>query len=269
MKRPADCKNMRLHTRSASSWRTRSEQPRCASLTPVVAVNEPALRYIVGTLIHHYFREVEELEEQHQKSPQTVEACSKKYEELMRERVATVLKTRDERVVAYVRREGADGLRSLRLAGALEPVWLSLDGGDAASSSQLAANLGASRASRQSSLFDRVLSHVRTHKKLLERVSPHDLDLDGLQHVISRSQALELRQGKPLVLDPDPALLPPDQMREAMEDLLACVLGGYGMPSNNRSAERRQNDGFRIAFQMLLACVAAVGTLLPTNAPKS
>ena len=254
--------------RCTSSWRARSEQPRNATLTPVVAVNEPALRYIVGTLIHHYFREVEELEEQHQKTPQTVEACSKKYEELMRERCATVLKTRDERLIAYVRREGADGLRAVQLAGALDPAWLSLENGNTASS-QLAANLDASRGSRQDALFDRVLGHVRTHKKLLERLPPHDLGLDGLGHVISRSEAHELRQGKPLVLDPDPALLPPDQMREAMEDLLACVLGGYGMPSNNRSAERRQNDGFRIAFQMLLACVAAVGTLLPTNAPKS
>ena len=198
----------------------------------LVAINEPALHFIVGTLIHHFFREKEELEERRENTPQRLQECSLKYEELMRAYCRDILTTRDARIAQFAHREGADGLRALQLAGALSPPWLGLHDTRGAAL-ELEGNLAASRPMRQAELFDRVLTHVKTHKTLLARVPPDAFALGGLAHVIPAAEAVALRQGKALVLDPSPALLPPEQMLEAMHDLLACVKGGYGMPSQN------------------------------------
>ena len=217
---------VRISTRN--SWRSRRDTKSGATVQSIAAINEVALRFIFSTLIHHFFREKEELEERCKNTSQCLEECSSKYEELMRAYCRDVLVSRDHRVAEYVRCNGSDGLRALQLARI--PGFPLLEMQEAVlGAAELDEQLEATRPARQAALFHRVLSYVQTNKTLLERVEPNDFALDGLAHVITYADAVALRQGKVLVLDPSPALLPFEQMKEAMQDFLAFVKGGYGM----------------------------------------
>ena len=105
---------VRISTRN--SWRSRRDTKSGATVQSIAAINEVALRFIFSTLIHHFFREKEELEERCENTSQCLEECSSKYEELMRAYCRDVLVSRDHRVAEYVRCSGSGGLRALQLA---------------------------------------------------------------------------------------------------------------------------------------------------------
>lgn len=151
---------------------------------------------------------------------------SKAFNDAMMERCMAAMLERDRRLMQLADKGGASALRAFRALGALEPAWLSWEGGrEKAAINELGHSLEISRPMREYALRSRVVRVETAESYSTTRLRLRDLALPAVEHVLSASDVAKLRCGTTLVLDPSPALLPPEALAAAHADLMRLVRG--------------------------------------------
>ena len=155
--------------------------------------------------------------------------CSRAFQDEYSKLCWSALVERDRALLRCSRT--ADQLHALRLLGLLSPPWLRWrQGEERRVQREFEAALEESRVNREYELRSRLVRVETSNSYGNSRFAPRALQLPGaVDHVLAAADVARLRAGEALVLDPDPALLPPDAMRSAMDDLLRLARSRSGV----------------------------------------
>ena len=156
--------------------------------------------------------------------------ASKAFQEQFQQLCMQAILERDRRAVKLADERGTPALEALRTLGALDPPWRRWKPKEEKQVvQQLAANLDETRANREYGLRSRLVRVETASSYESTRLRPRDLALPAVEHVLSSADVARLRAGETLVLDPKPALLPPEGYAAAMADLMRIVRAGNGV----------------------------------------
>lgn len=137
------------------------------------------------------------------------------------------MEERDVRVCAIAKEHGADGLAALRVLGAIVPPWLRWKPKETrAACRELAETLDSTRPNREFELRSRVVRLETAQSYGNQRTKPSHLALRSVDHVISAADVANLRAGRTLVIDPQPALITPAAMASVHAELSRIVAAG-------------------------------------------
>ena len=152
---------------------------------------------------------------------------------------------RDRRAIKLADERGGPALEALRKLGVLDPPWRRWKRGEERKVvHQLADNLDETRPNREYSLRSRLVRTETAANYTSTRLRPRDLALPTVERVLTAHDVARLRDGETLVLDPHPALLPPEGFTACMADLLRIVKSGTGaMRSGNPCNEGETRRG--------------------------
>lgn len=160
--------------------------------------------------------------------------CSRAFQEKFGKLCMQAVLARDQRAIQLIRDHRSDAIFALRLLGALDPPWLRWKRGDEPRvASQLASNLDETRSNREYSLRARLVRTQTKQDYTTSRMSPRELALPDVDHVLSAADVARLRNGETLVIDPTPALLPAAGFAAALTELLEIVRRRRGVTESN------------------------------------
>lgn len=168
--------------------------------------------------------------------------CSKTFNDLMCEHCMKAVLERDQRAIKLADKNPAAALYAYRQLGMLDPPWATYKRGkERHFVHELATSLDTSRPNREYALRSRIVRVETSEGYSATRLTPQQLTLPAVDHVISAADVARLRGGETLVLDPNPALLPPEGMAAVMADLMRMVQHGRGVVESHNPC----NSGVR------------------------
>ena len=154
---------------------------------------------------------------------------SRAFNEQMQQLCFQAVLERDRRAVKLADERGTPALEALRKLGALDPPWRRWTRGEERTVvRELAQNLDETRPNREYVLRSRIVRTETSDNYSSSRLRPRDLALPAVEHVLSAHDVARLRGGETLVLDPNPALLPPEGFAACMTELLRIAKSGSG-----------------------------------------
>jgi hypothetical protein len=244
------------HTRCA--WRPCHERAAVRPFVKALAVDEVKLARAVKPLIAEGDREMRRMRQKGMASNEALLQCSKGFSDKMMELCMAAVAARDERAVRLVHERGDDALRALRFLGVLDPPWLTWKSGkERGLADMLRRNLAETLPNREYQLRSRIVRTETAASYSASRLRPRDMASPVVEHVMSAADVARLRAGETLVLDPNPALLPPAGFAAAMADLLSVVKRGGAAKSANPC-----NQG---SFHGMLHCDRTSPPLVPAH----
>ena len=169
------------------------------------------------------------------------------------------MEERDVRVCAIAKEHGADGLAALRVLGAIVPPWLRWKPKETrAACRELAETLDSTRPNREFELRSRVVRLETAQSYGNQRTKPSHLALRSVDHVISAADVANLRAGRTLVIDPQPALITPAAMASVQftSDASLSVHAVYSEESARAAATGRGTRLARHASSSTGKCAA-------------
>ena len=190
-----------------------------------LAIDERAIAVQIKPQLAKGDRVMKRLRQEGMPHQEALLKCSRDFQDYMLEVCMAAVLARDKRAVQLVRERGGEAVHALRLLGALDPPWKTWRRGDSAErlAHEFADNLDETRPTREYALRSRIVRVETAAGYTKSRLRPRDLASPTVQHVISASDVARLRSGECLVLDPNPALLPPSGFAAAMADLMGVV----------------------------------------------
>jgi len=232
----ATCSMTQPRSTCATTWRTRSEprpfKERAAlrEYAKALEVDESALRRIVKPEMAQQDRKMRALIARGVPHNEALLNCSKTFNDLMCEHCMKAVLERDQRAIKLADKNPAAALYAYRQLGMLDPPWATYKRGkERHFVHELATSLDTSRPNREYALRSRIVRVETSEGYSATRLTPQQLTLPAVDHVISAADVARLRGGETLVLDPNPALLPPEGMAAVMADLMRMVQHGRGV----------------------------------------
>ena len=222
---------MQVGDRSRSSWRRLRERE---SLRSILALEvdeqlvyvgiDSALTQLDGTVVERLQRMSREAAMQEARSDfakQSLDVC------------CAELQRRDARVLQEAATRGSDGLTALKLLGLLIPPWLAWFPWSVRNAlDTTATNLDATRDIRAHELAQRVARTVSVDRGRAGGGSTarplRALSHPAVANLLSSKDVMRLRNGRPVIIDPQPAWLTSSAFVEAEADLrrhirMTCV----------------------------------------------
>ena len=208
-----------------------------AALRPYVqqlVIDEAALEQAVKPLMAEGDRAMRRKRQQGMQHNEALLQASRWFSDKMGELCMAAVLARDQRAVKLVHEHGSEAIFALRTLGILDPPWLKWKRGEEKRvASQLAANLDETRPNREYQIRARVVRNQTSGSYGEQRLRPRDMASPAVEHVLSSADVAKLRSGECLVLDPNPALLPPAGFAAALADLLDIVRQQRGVAKSN------------------------------------